>query len=103
MTHNGREIQIQYLPFPVKTCGGMALWRESDYLIAINTEVCPLLQRRALGHELAHVLLNHLEQPGRPVRELENEANRHAWAFYRAYRDGELQAGRIPTITEKAV
>ena len=90
MTHNGKEIRIQYLPFPVKTCGGAAIQRKDDYLVAINTEICPLNQRKALGHELGHVFLNHLEQPGRPVKELEDEADRYAWPFYRAFRDGKL-------------
>lgn len=112
MTHNGKEIRIIYASFPVKTCGGATIRRPAEYLVLVNESVTPIQQRHALGHELAHIYLGHLEKAAGLAADsagivedyaLECEANRHAWAFYRAYRDGDLQAGKIPAITGKTV
>ena len=112
MTHNGRPIRIQRIPFPVKTCGGATIRRPAEYLVLVNESVTPIQQRHALGHELAHIYLGHLEKVAGLAADsagiveddaLEREANRHAWAFYRAYKDGDLQAGRIPATAEKTV
>lgn len=112
MTHNGRPIRIQRVPFPVKTCGGATIRRPAEYLVLVNESVTPIQQRHALGHELAHVYLGHLERAAGQAADSagiveddapEREANRHAWAFYRAYRDGDLQARRMPAITGKTV
>ena len=94
MTHNGREIEIMYQAFPQELRGrvtGLTSAKfEGKYIILIDSTRPPLQQRFTLGHELAHICLNHFEQPDRPVREQEREANRQAWNYYRMYKAGQL-------------
>lgn len=61
------------------------------HVIVINTLCARIRQYNALGHELAHVFLDHHHQPGKHVMQLEAEANLYAWDYYRMYRDGKLQ------------
>lgn len=91
-THDGKRVKIMFLPFPVEACGGFLTDCGEHWLIGINCDRCALLQRHSLGHELAHLFLGHLDddQRGRPIREVEAEADVLAWSFYRAYRDGTL-------------
>ena len=96
MKHNGREIIIEYLPFPKKAqgaCSGIIGECQTCYIILIDSTRHPLQQRHTLGHELAHLFLNHLEEHHRPVREKEREANKLAWYYYRKYKAGDLEAG----------
>lgn len=89
MTHNGREIVVEYIPFPKGVQGyvkGAVTERTTDYLILIDSTRHPQAQRHTLGHELAHIFLNHFNQPGRPVKDQEREAKRDAWHYYRQYK-----------------
>ena len=95
MTHNGKEVRIKFIPFPegIETLPGFLTGScKIDYwLIAINSRLHPLTQRHALGHELAHLFLDHLEQD-KPIWEQEAEANKMAWYFYREYKAGRLES-----------
>ena len=100
MTHNCKEVRIKYLDFPegIKTMPGF-LTGSSDlayWCIAINSRMHPQTQRHTLGHELAHLFLNHLDQHDRTVMEQEAEANKFAWHYYREYK-----AGRLETVERK--
>ena len=88
MTHNGKEVRIVYLALPDGVCGAA---NEDDdyYLVVINQSLADITKRRALGHELCHVFRDHLAGD-RPIREVEEEADRLAWDYYRAYRDNRL-------------
>lgn len=88
MRHKGKEIRIAYLALPNGVFGAAA---EDDdyYLIVINESLAAITKRRALGHELCHVFRDH-HSGDRPIREVEEEADRLAWDYYRAYRDHRL-------------
>lgn len=90
MTHKGKSIEIEYTALP-KTIGGITGDIDEDgyYLILINNTRIPLHQRKALGHELSHVYLDHFSQD-RPIQEIEAEAERNAWKYYRLYKAGAL-------------
>ena len=93
LTHNGRKIAIVWIPFPKETgtiCGAM-IEVEEYYIVAIDSTAAPIRQRHALGHELAHIYLDHLDQYNRGIWDLEAEANHNAWDYYRAYRGGKLK------------
>lgn len=96
MTHNGKEVKIEYFDFPegCETIRGFLSGScNFDYWwIAINSRMHPQAQRHALGHELAHLFLDHLEQNDRPVMEQEAEANKWAWHYYREYKAGRLES-----------
>lgn len=87
-------MEVRYEEFPKELRGGILGFTTAKfndcYIIAIDSTRHPLTQRHTLGHELAHIYLDHLEQPGRNVREQEREANRAAWYFYRQYKAGNL-------------
>ncbi len=92
MKHNGKPIEIVYIPFPEGAQGyvlGMTSNQPDKYLIMVDSTRCRILQYRALGHELAHIYLNHHTRQD-PVAELELEAESQQWNYYRAYRSGAL-------------
>jgi hypothetical protein len=96
LSHNGKSIKIKYVSFPKELqgfAGGfVSEKRDSRYLIVIDRTRIPLLQRKALGHELAHIYMNHFDQDKRPVQDIEKEANINAWKYYRLYKSGSLEA-----------
>ncbi len=75
-----QPFRLVYRPFPAD-CGGMVPGLLSGaggrLLIAIDSNQDTATQARALRHELAHLVLNHLEDE-RPLRELEAEADMYA-------------------------
>lgn len=94
-TRNEKEVLIDYIPFPENVQGfvyGMIAEQKHRYIILIDSTRCGLVQRRAIGHELAHLCLNHLHN-GKPAAENEREANARTWEFYRRYKDiGKVNA-----------
>ena len=110
MEHNGKRVRIAHGAFPgsLSDVRGVTFEGQTEFFVLINTSKHPLRQRHALGHELAHIYLDHFDKvpawddvprddSGQRLlvaqnRDIEREANRHAWAFYRAYRDGTLPA-----------
>ena len=108
MIHKGRKVAITWLPFPdVNGIGGALIEDKEYYLIAINSALAQIRQRHALGHELAHLFLDHLDRRDIPIMLLEKQANRYAWTFYNAYKRGDLSKeipartiGRSSTIIE---
>lgn len=97
MTHNGKTVEIRYQEFPQELRGeipGLVTAKFSDkYIILIDSTQHPIVQRHTLGHELAHIYLNHLEQHDRPIKEQEREAGREAWHYYREFKAGRLGTG----------
>ena len=93
--HNGKEVIIDYIPFPENLQGvvyGMISEDRDSYIILIDSTRHPLMQRRATGHELAHLCLDHLHN-GKPAAENEREANARSWEFYRRYKNiGKVNA-----------
>ena len=88
MQKNGKPIEIRFEAFPEDLRGkiyGLSKDTGRSYLILIDSTQDTQTQRRAIGHELAHVFLNHHGQTGRPVKELEKEADEMAAHFYREY------------------
>lgn len=92
MKYNGKHIDIVYTAFPEITRGkihGVTKESADSFLILIDNTGCRLQQYHALGHELAHVYMDHFTS-GRPLAEIEEEANGKAWDYYRAYKSGSL-------------
>lgn len=95
MTHNGKPVEIRYQEFPQELQGAISgivtAKFPQKYIILIDSTRPPLVQRHTIGHELAHLYLNHLDDHDRPVMDQEREANARAWEFYRRYRAGDLE------------
>lgn len=93
MTHNGKQIRVIYLELP-KTVYGISLEDAKGYDVCINSTCSGIVQRHALGHELAHIFLNHLANAPTPDQlptanrhnAIELEANRNAWKYYRLFK-----------------
>lgn len=82
--HNGKRIIVDYASMPISVYG-VSQERQESYIILINSAQPPIVQRHATGHELAHIFLNHHSNNQTPTAELEREANKRAWEFYRLY------------------
>ncbi len=80
-------IECRLTPFPVASVHGLVVEVPKGYILAINSNSCDIQRRRAFGHEMAHVVLNHINQSDRPIMDREREANNRAWEFYRRFRD----------------
>ena len=92
LTHNGKEIVIEFTKLPETVNGITGDIEDSGYyLVLINSAKTPQRQRRAIGHELAHIFLDHFNQSERPLQEIEHEANINAWEYYRLYKNGTLE------------
>lgn len=96
----GRQIKITRCPFPETIRGkvrGVTSHDKDGFFVVIDSTRGQVAQRRTLGHELAHIFLGHfdrsdiewelLEKGTRFItdREIEAEADRHAWKYYRLY------------------
>lgn len=91
MQHKGRIIKLQYMTLPSGIHGAVREM-EHSYVILINSDSPGIVQRFAIGHEFAHIFLDHFES-SKGVLELEKEANKRAWEFYRFYRDNQKERG----------
>ena len=92
LRHNGKPIIIKYLAFPEELHGHMrgAVSADKDkYYILIDTYPSEEEQRQTLGHELAHIFLDHTD---RKMKVAAAEAEAHLWAdeYRRRYEAGEL-------------
>ena len=88
MKHNGKDIIVKYLPFPESVqgyCSGLVTECDTRYIVAIDSTRSKQKQRHTLGHELAHIYLNHFSD--RSIAEQEREANSKAWHYYRIYKE----------------
>ena len=85
LIHNGKQIRIAFLSLPGKV-HGVTMEADDCYIVAVNERDASITQRHALGHELAHIFLDHISS-GKPIREAEKEANREAWSYYRIYKN----------------
>ena len=85
MTHNGRQIKIHTFPDDIKLLRGISFIQGDAYIIGINKKLTQDQYKHTLGHELAHIFLNHLDnlKPGeRTTAEQEQEADERATEFY---------------------
>ena len=83
-------INCQLRPFPPEvgtSCNGICIEVDDGYILAVNVNACDLHRRHAFGHEMAHIVLDHLNQHQRGILEIEAEANAIAWDMYRKYRN----------------
>lgn len=80
-------IRLFYYDLPTHVNGLSMVDEETGtaYII-VDPKQCVLRQRFAFGHELAHVFLQH-HSSKRPLEEIEAEADREAWRFYRMHRE----------------
>ena len=88
----GKPVKIVYKAFPQQLQGkvrGLTSARPDCYLVIIDNSRPAEDQRQTLGHELAHIYLNHIDS-SRPTKELEREANERAGEFYSLLREGLL-------------
>ena len=96
----GRQIKITRCPFPETIRGkvrGVTSHDKDGFFVVIDSTRGQVAQRRTLGHELAHIFLGHFDrsniewkllQNGTRFitdREIEAEADRYAWKYYRLY------------------
>lgn len=96
----GRQIKITRCPFPETIRGkvrGVTIYDKDGFFVVIDSARGRVAQRRTLGHELAHIFLGHfdrsdiewklLQKGDRFItdREIEAEADRYAWKYYRLY------------------
>ena len=97
MQHNGKKVEIIFMAFPedAQCVPGLLMESRACYKILIDSTRPPQTQRHTLGHELAHLYLDHLDQHDRNIWEQEREANQYAWKFYREYKAGRL-SGSCP-------
>lgn len=68
---------------------GLSLEKESSYIVLINESRPGIVQRHAIGHELAHIFLDHFNS-NRPLKDIEREANRAAWKYYTVYKEHQF-------------
>ena len=90
MTHNGRQIKIHAFPDDIKHLRGISFIQGDSYIIGINKKLSQEQYKHILGHELAHIFLNHLDnlKPGeRTTAEQEQEADERATEFYTLFAD----------------
>ena len=93
---DGKPISIMFVDFPPQIQGkvrGLTVAKKDGYTIMIDSTRISLLQRRTLGHELAHIFLCHFDSSMKaPVGILEREANHYTWKYYHLFFDGDLPA-----------
>ncbi len=68
------ETFIHMLPLPAKVHALTIPDESGDFTIIVNSDLDEMVQRRALEHELQHVVLNHFYDSN-DVAEDEREAN----------------------------
>lgn len=89
-----RSVKIEFAPFPERFRGiirgyATVITEREKYLIVVDSTRAPIVQRRTIGHELAHVFRGHFDTK-LSIEFVEKDASRHAWEYYRLYRDGLL-------------
>ena len=98
-------IHVAFLPMPPMIFGCAEHDLDTgDYWVFISKNQCPLRQRQAFGHELAHIFLKHHDitmlldryedkdsTAHKRYESCEAEANRRAWEYYRQYKDAFRQ------------
>ena len=90
MTHNGRQIKIYAFPDEIKHLTGISFIQGDSYIIGINKKLPQDQYKHILGHELAHILLNHLDslKPGeRTTADQELKAEQKASEYYTLFAD----------------
>lgn len=90
LTHNKKRIVITPLPIGICILKGISILQDDCYIIGIDQSLPEDEYKRVLGHELAHVFLNHLDnlKPGdRSTADQELEADQRAMEYYKLYND----------------
>ena len=71
-----QTFSVRYFHLP-RSVRGATIWRDGRAFIFINQDLTERQQKRILKHELAHIYLNHIDDP-RPIDIIEREADRYA-------------------------
>lgn len=70
----GVDYFVRLIEFPNQAAGGVSMSNgDGTFSIYINTRCSPERQRKALDHELRHLIKNHFFRD-EPVEEIEREA-----------------------------
>lgn len=89
MTRNGKRIIIYHFPIPEgqtsEDLHGLVGEDANKYYILVNSSLTEEEQQAALGHELAHIFLGHLDDERSNDQEAEAEADREAGKYYQLY------------------
>lgn len=83
-----KQFELVFYPFPCEHIGG-CLTTNSDgsYLIVINSSLDEEQQHLSIGHELAHLFLNHLESD-LPSSTKEEQAEKYSKFYYNLWKEG---------------
>lgn len=85
MNCKGKNITVHFEPFPEQLRGvisGIVVDCGNQWAVSIDSTRSRQRQRMALGHELAHIFLGHLDNAARTTAFQEAEARRFAWYYY---------------------
>lgn len=89
--NRGHDIRLSIVALPESVEGITGQMQRDSYWILINEKLCLLHQAFAIGHELAHIFLGHFNgQCNCQLENMEHEADRKAWSFFRLYRSGAI-------------
>jgi len=90
LIHNQKRIAITPLPNSIRVLKGISILQDDCYIIGIDYSLPEDEYKHILGHELAHIFLNHLDdmKPGeRTTVDQEREADQKAPEYYKLYND----------------
>lgn len=84
----GKSVYVAFRNLP-EDVHGFSCIRDGGYLLVVNSLDSAQRQRLSTGHELAHIILGHLDgiRKRDPVEVLEAEAHAAAWTCYGLFRD----------------
>lgn len=88
LAHNKKRIAITPLPNSIRVLKGISILQDDCYIIGIDYSLPEDEYKHILGHELAHIFLNHLDnlKPGeRTTAKQEQEADERATEFYNLF------------------
>lgn len=91
--YNGRAIDVIVKSFPPAIQGkvkGAATIDGNRYIVMVDGSRTAQEQRLTIGHELAHIYLGHLDDPGGDVAGMEAQAAALAPRYATQYERGQL-------------
>ncbi len=89
---NGKPIDIIIGGWPEKVINifGYCTVTEDRYLVLVNDRAPSI--NKSLGHELAHIFCGHLDDGQSYSKEMEREADRKAFMYYKLWELGLLDS-----------
>lgn len=82
-----KQFKIVYHWLPGHIGGCLTTNSDGSYLIVINSSLDDEQQHSAIGHELAHLFLNHLES-AEPEERKEQQAEKYSKFYYNLWKEG---------------